>query len=68
VAGTPANDVGPVRLARSRVKIVGAIVAGDEALVANAHHPLGTLTPDQRRVAARRALGRLVVFLAGQPK
>lgn len=68
MAGKPVNDLRSLGVPGSKLKIVGAVVAGDRMLAPNVYHPLASLAPDQRRRAARRAVGRLVVLLAAQSK
>ncbi len=67
-AGQPANDSDPgakdpAKNGRAPIKIVGRIVTSQNALSQNLHHPLASLTSEERCRAARRAIGRLVVSI-----
>jgi hypothetical protein len=64
----PANDAGPspkhpAKNGRAPIKIVGMVVTDRNALSKNLHHPLASLTAEERCRAARRAIGRLVVSI-----
>ena len=54
----------PATNRRAPIKIVGRIVTGLEVLTKNLHHPLASLTADERCRAARKAIGRLIVSIA----